>query len=329
MFNKIYSKIKEFIKENLFLIVTGLSIITIFNIPIPYYIEAPGGLINLDKKIEVKEGYPVSGSLNLTYVSSYEGSIATYLMSLLSKNWDLVPNKEVISENENRKDVDTRNKLLLENSLSNAYYVAYTSLNKKLDINSSNIFVAFVDENADTDLKVGDKIKKIANVDIKEIEDITNYLKEKNVGDRLKVIVNDNEEKYIEVKDLDGKKSILIYAICNYDYNNDIEFKFKASESGPSGGLMITLSIYEKYTKEDITKGKKIAGTGTIEMDGTVGEISGIKYKIIGASKSNVDVFFVPEANYKEAKKVVEENNYDINLVSVKTFKDAINYLTK
>jgi len=128
---------------------------------------------------------------------------------------------------------------------------------------------------------------------------------------------------------LDGKKSILIYAICNYDYNNDIEFKFKASESGPSGGLMITLSIYEKYTKEDITKGKKIAGTGTIEMDGTVGEISGIKYKIIGASKSNVDVFFVPEANYKEAKKVVEENNYDINLVSVKTFKDAINYLTK
>ena len=104
MFNKVYSKIKEFIKENLVLIITGLFIITIFNIPIPYYIEAPGGLINLDKKIEVKDGYPVSGSLNLTYVSSYEGSIATYLMSLFSKNWDLVPNKEVISENENRKD---------------------------------------------------------------------------------------------------------------------------------------------------------------------------------------------------------------------------------
>lgn len=75
--------------------------------------------------------------------------------------------------------------------------------------------------------------------------------------------------------------------VTDYDYDLDpaITLKFKQSESGSSGGMMLTLSIYENITSEDLIKGKSIAGTGTIEKDGTIGEIGGVKYKIIGASK--------------------------------------------
>lgn len=327
MFSKIYSKIKEIIRENLFLIISSLIVVVVFNIPIPYYIEAPGGLINLDDKVKVSNGYDSKGSLNLTYVSTYDGSIATYIMAKLNKSWDLVPNDDVKLENEDMDDVKNRNKIMLENSISNAYYVAYTHLKKDLKINSSNLYVVYVDENADTDIKVGDKIVKIDDIVVNKVDDIKKYIQTKNVGDVLKVIVNDGDEKYITVSNIDNKKSILIYAVCNYDYDSDIEFNFKSGESGPSGGLMLSLSIYDKNTSVDLTKGKVVSGTGTIDINGNVGEISGIKYKIIGAVKKNADIFLVPYENYEEAKEVVKNNNYNIKLVCVKTFNEALNYL--
>ena len=57
---------------------------------------------------------------------------------------------------------------------------------------------------------------------------------------------------------------------------------------------MLTLTIYNAISGEDLIKGRNIAGTGTINLDGTVGEIDGVKYKIMGANNSNMDIVFVP-----------------------------------
>ena len=92
---------------------------------------------------------------------------------------------------------------------------------------------------------------------------------------------------------------------------------------------MCALEIYNRITDFDITKGDIIAGTGSIEADGTVGDIDGVKYKIKGAVKNKADIFFVPKENYEEALKVKNENNYDIELVSVEKLEEAINYLKK
>ena len=74
--------------------------------------------------------------------------------------------------------------------------------------------------------------------------------------------------------------------------------------------------------------GKTIVGTGTIDINGNVGEISGIKYKLIGAVNKGAEVFLVPVGeNYKEAKKLKKERNYDIKLVPVATFDEALKYL--
>ena len=89
----------------------------------------------------------------------------------------------------------------------------------------------------------------------------------------------------------------------------------------------MALYIYNSLTEEDITKGYEIAGTGTIDIDGKVGEIDGVKYKMIGAYKKGVRIFIVPEENYEDAIKVKEENKYDINVISVSTFDDALNKL--
>ena len=103
--------------------------------------------------------------------------------------------------------------------------------------------------------------------------------------------------------------------------------KTKASEAGSSGGLMLSLEIYDKLTSKDLSHGKKVMGTGTIDEDGNVGAIGGVKYKMLGAQKDGADIFFVPKENYDEAKKVYKKNNLSFALVMVETFDEAIHYL--
>ena len=114
-----------------------------------------------------------------------------------------------------------------------------------------------------------------------------------------------------------------------YDLDDEIGISFKNSEGGSSGGMILSLGIYSKITGIDLLKGRHVAGTGTISMDGLVGEIDGIKYKIAGAVKNKMDVVLVSSYNYDEALKVVKDNNYKIEIVKVENLKDAIDYLAK
>jgi PDZ domain-containing protein len=91
--------------------------------------------------------------------------------------------------------------------------------------------------------------------------------------------------------------------------------------------MMMTLMVYNALTDQDLTYGKKIVGTGTINLDGTVGEIGGVKYKLMGAVKNDADLFIVPAGNYEEAMDVKKEKGYNIDIVSVETFSDVVEYL--
>jgi PDZ domain-containing protein len=70
---------------------------------------------------------------------------------------------------------------------------------------------------------------------------------------------------------------------------------------GPSAGLMFALGIVDKASPEDLTGGRVIAGTGTIDDAGTVGPIGGIPQKLLGAGAAGATFFLVPDANCAEA----------------------------
>jgi Lon-like protease len=101
------------------------------------------------------------------------------------------------------------------------------------------------------------------------------------------------------------------------------------SIGGPSAGLMMALEIYNQLTEEDITKGHKIAGTGTINENGDVGVIGGISQKVVAADKEGIEIFFAPKegGNYNKAIKTAKEIKSDMKIIPVETFDDAVNYL--
>lgn len=330
MFNKLYEKTKPLIKKiTPFLII--LITFFIFTMDLPYYISAPGGLINTKEKIN--ESIKTKGSLNMTYVSEMHANIPTLFWALIDKNWDIEKEKDTVTGHESIEDLQYRNKMLLKEANCNALKVAYENSNVKYEITNTKIYITYIDDLSKTNLKVGDQIIKVDGKKINSKESLYKLIQNKKIGQKVyfNVLKDGKEEtKYATLIDVNGKPKVGALVTNTFDLksNKKITFNFKDSESGPSGGLMLALTIYSSLNNIDLTHGKTIAGTGTIEENGDVGPISGVKYKLIGAYDKGAQIFLVPDGeNYKEAKKVKEEKGYDIDIVPVKNFKEALKYL--
>lgn len=322
---------KKFFKENIVLFIIVAVMVTLSYVKLPYYIDTPGGIINISDRISiVDEEVSVNGSLNMLYVSEYVATVPTYLLSFVIKDWDRESIKESQVSNESSEEIYKRGRIMLDNSLDNAMYVAYTKAGRDISIKSyENVVIATT---IDNNIEIGDRILGVNGVEIESVRDLKEIISNSDIGDELDIkVLRDDKEKNIEVKvtEDNGNKVIGVVMVTDYEFDIEplIEVNFKKSESGSSGGLMMALSIYNAVSDEDIIKGRNIAGTGTISMDGTVGEIGGIKYKIMGAVSNNMDLVLVPKGNYDEALKVKEEKGYDIDIVMVDTFDDAIEYL--
>ena len=217
-----------------------------------------------------------------------------------------------------------------DNSLDIATMVAYRESGKEITIKEKkNIVIA---RTLDNGLEVGDIILSVDGMSCDDVSEIKKVINRKEEGEYVTFkILRNNKEKEIKSKIVlsENTKVVGVVIITEYDYDISpkIDIKFKNSESGSSGGLMLTLTIYNAICDEDIIKNRKIAGTGTISNDGTVGEIDGVKYKIMGAAREKVDVVFVPTANYEEAVMVNNKYKYNLNIVRVDSFKETIEYL--
>jgi Lon-like protease len=92
---------------------------------------------------------------------------------------------------------------------------------------------------------------------------------------------------------------------------------------GPSAGLAFALDVLEELG-HNILHGHKVAATGEIFADGTVGPIGGIKQKTIGAREAGVDAFLVPAGeNARDARKGAD----GLRIIPVESFAQALHAL--
>jgi PDZ domain-containing protein len=87
---------------------------------------------------------------------------------------------------------------------------------------------------------------------------------------------------------------------------------------------MFTLGIIDKIKPDDLTGGKVIAGTGTIDNEGNVGPIGGIPQKLVAAKRDGAKVFLTPDRNCAEA---VQNAVPGLPLAKVATLDDALKAL--
>jgi len=131
--------------------------------------------------------------------------------------------------------------------------------------------------------------------------------------DNVNPKVIDEEAKVDMTTSQDKAKAVaLAYVKKNYD------------TGGPSGGMIFTLGVIEELTPDDLLRGRKVAGTGTIDTSGKVGPIGGIDEKLIAAERAGVTVFLSPLANCREITSVPST----ITVYAIRTIDDAVKALS-
>lgn len=333
MIRKFFNDIVEFIKEEYKFIIFLLLSVILFLFPVNYYIIVGGDISNIDDRVIISDSYNSKGSFNISYVSELKGRLGPYLLSYIIPGWESESaNDYKYVDEETIQDIEFRNRLDLVSTNGNAIKWAYKLANKEYRVIDTKVYVISVSDEYESNLKIGDRIVKFDDNEMKDVDSARKYLGEIS-KDKIKVtVIRKNKEIDIDtnVYTKDGKKIIGVYLqeVSEYETDPKVEVKFKSKESGPSAGLITTLSIYDKLTKGDLTKGLKIAGTGTIEVDGAIGEIGGVKYKLAGAVKNKADVFLVPNGdNYEECVKLKKNNKYKIKIIGVSTIEEAIEKL--
>ncbi len=309
------------------------EVLVIVFVKVPYQVEMPGGIINLNDRVMVDDKIDkVDGSFGMAYVKVAQLSLLHFLVYFVNPNWDAVSIDDAKYVNETLEEANKRDRLYLEQSKSFAIAAALDAASIEYEVSNRINYVAYISSESKTDLKVGDNILKCGDADINEPNEVRKIIESKKVGEKIDFVVErDGKEvkAYAKSFDYEGSKIVGITILTTFDISSDVKVAIssRSSEAGPSGGMMMALSIYNAVTHQDLTHGKTIVGTGTINLDGTVGEIGGVKYKLIGAVNNGADVFLVPAENYKEAMEVKKKKGYNIEIVRIEKLQDAINYL--
>jgi len=320
-----------------------------FYLPVPYFITAPGSAMELKPIIEVKDGYKEDGEFMLLTISVGPGSVANYIYAQFHPFMETIPSEYILQEDEDPEDYSNRQLQIMKQSQQDAVINAFNYAKQPIKIIEKGALVMGLVPGypAEKSLEVGDIITKIDDKPIKNVDDLLLALNDKMSNDE--VLIHYNREKQglvkkirlvkIEQTSRGQTKSTVGFGLYPTNAKEVIPSKkvsFHTEDiGGPSAGLMFTLEIINQLTKEDLTKGYKIAGTGEILADGKVGQIGGANLKVKAAVDKGADIFFVPkdinddDKNEKDAQSANQSLGDPLEIVPVTSVDDVIKYLKK
>jgi PDZ domain-containing protein len=314
-------------------------------IPVPYVMTSPGpvfntiGEVNEIELISISgtETYPTEGELDMTTVSEYGGPQEGLDMFQAIWGWidpdrRVVPRESVYPEGETEEENAARNVEAFSTSQSYAIAAAMDYLDQPI---KEQVIVTSVglDTPAQDKLRAGDEILTVDGVPMTTPEQVVEAVRSKPIGTDLNFSVMRGGTK-LEVVVTSGTRSddpeteqneaTIPYIGIGIDINYSAEFEIKfgvTGVGGPSAGTLFAIGIIDKLTPGALTQGKIIAGTGTIDPDGNVGEIGGIRQKLIGARDAGAVLFLAPAGNCDEVNGHIPDG---LTVAAIETLEDAM-----
>lgn len=343
---------KKFPIKYVLLLISAIFIVACVLLPIPYYIQRPGSTVPLAELVTVNDQVDdAPGSYALTSVGVYQGTV----LRVLQAKFD--PFSDVISEEEmfggaTDEEYNQMQEYYMTSSQNSAIEQALKLADIPYHFEFKGVYVMHIDPSSDfiNKLAVGDTVIKVDGKQFESSQEFMDYVQNKKVGDEVVItylrdnVENEASGKLIELPS-NQKAGIGISLIDHTAISSEETIDFHVENiGGPSAGLMFTLQIYDQLVETDLRQGRKIAGTGTMNLDGTIGRIGGIDKKVASAVQAGTEIFFAPDdpiteemkkdfpgiiSNYEEAKAALEKLDSDMKIVPVKTVQDAVDYLVE
>ena len=276
-------------------------------------------------------GEPVDPHFYTIYVVSMDRpTLFQYFVATLSKQIDISPMPQAY-EGISALDQYKMGQISEEISYQYAMITAYTQANLvdntiQIDYEQQGYIVSYV-ESAQKGIRLGDILIEVDGVKQDEVTQNEFFGYFSNQDTVQVVVLRDGEAVELTLNKLASVDRYGIRLEPYFDIETTPSFISTYGKDfigGPSGGMIQTLDIYMKLLHIDL-KTLKIAGTGTIELDGTIGEIGGIEQKIYTAYDHDIDLFLCAEANYADALAVYETlEQPSFELIKVGDFDEAI-----
>lgn len=285
------------------------------------------------------ERYASDGELLLTTVAvESDLDLAEWLKYAISPRVDEVPREQLFPSGEDAGEVAARNAALMENSQLDATVAALQQLGYDFDTDFDGARVEEVQEPSAVDagqLQPDDVIVAVDDEPVTTNSEVVDLVGRMAPGDEVTLTrIRAGERRDVTltlVPSPDDPAAPRLGVLLSSYLELPVDVHIDAGViGGPSAGLMFTLGIIDLLSEDDLTGGAVVAGTGTIDREGTIGPIGGIRQKILGATTRGEDaeaatVFLVPEANMPEASGAPVDRG--ITLVPVATLDDAIRAL--
>ncbi|WP_165945343.1 PDZ domain-containing protein [Micromonospora sp. KC723] len=313
-------------------LLTTLLSIGVLGAPIPYVVLGPGPTVDTLGTSDGKEIIQVSGrststsagQLRMTTVGVQPTvKLRAAIAGWLSKDEAVVPRELVYPPDESQDEVDKRNAEDFRNSQTSAETAALVELGYPVQVVVKEVTAAGPSAGL---LRAGDVITTVDGAKVTTAAKLVELVRAKPAGTALTIgYTRDGVagKATVTSREQDGRPRIGLVP----DQRQPHPFTLKIDLNnigGPSAGLMFALGIVDKLEPDDLTGGKIIAGTGTIDDEGRVGPIGGIAQKLVGAKEAGAAVFLVPAGNCAEA---VRNPQPGLPLIKVGSLAEALTAL--
>jgi len=324
------------------LVAIGLAIALAWPLTVPYYTLSPGPVYDTADFITVEEGaVSPDGELFFLTVSLKEANVFEWAAGYVDPRVDVRERERVRPNGVSTEQLRRESLAAMQQSKQTATFVALTQLGYEVTLIGTGALVieTVPDSAADGVLMPNDVIVEMDGKEVAFRDDVINDLSDAEIGDLVEMLVErPDDESTDEFQDIevqlvlgphvDDPTRPMIGVLLD---NNEpiVEFPVEVdidsqNIGGPSAGMMFALQIMDQLTDEEITHGERIAGTGTIARDGTVGSIGGVRQKVFGAIDAGARAVLVPAGNYDAA---IAAAGDDIEIVRIETIDDAIAFL--
>lgn len=313
--------------------VMGALILGAWNVELPYLAFSSGPVSDAADSIVVSEVemFPPQGELLMLTVVSQDVNIFEAVIAGIDPTIDLVRREAYRQPDESDEDYRKRVLQQMDDSQIRAITVALNYLGYEMVPVDVLITDLVPDKPAAEILEIGDSVNSFNGSEITRSTDLTDALADFEPGDVVDVgITREGTTQLLKVELAerdDDSGSAMIGIVVGELTEPPFPVSIRAGNvGGPSAGMMHALAIIDTLTPGDMTKGHIVAGTGTIQYDGSVGSIGGIRQKVVGAEAAGAEYMLVPESNYEVALTAERES---IEIVSVATLQEAIDFLAE
>jgi PDZ domain-containing protein len=306
----------------------------LFSLPVPYLLETPGptfdtlGSADGQELIQVDQAssHEVTGELRLTTVGAYgtdPGSLGLVRLAEGYFNADdaLIPYDLIYPRDSTAEERENQSAAEMTSSQDAASAAALEYLGMRVGVGIDQPQT----DAAKAVFRQGDELTSINGQPVEGFASLKRLLEEVEPGSEIEVgLDRDGEAVNVDLKtgrSEDGRTLLGVTVV----FNLPIEIKFGVEDiGGPSAGSMFALGIIDKLGPDDLAGGRVIAGTGTVDAEGAIGAIGGIRQKMIGAKRDGAEVFLAPAANCDE---VSGHEPPGMEVVKVSSLDDAVRAL--